>query len=302
MFHVEQNNNILISRNCPLCGSDKYSVFIKSADYFLTMEKFTVVKCDLCNFIFTNPVPDKENLSYYYESKEYLSHQTNNKSLIGRIYTTVKRINIQKKYKLIQQYRSSGSVLEIGTGTGELLYYFKKRGWKTTGIEPNEKARLFANKQYELEVFDEIQLDSYSLKSFDVIMMWHVLEHIFDLQDRMKQIKKLLKENGYLFIAVPNINSYDFSKYGSHWAGLDLPRHLYHFNENSIKKLLQKHALKYITSYPMKFDAYYVSLLSERYLDSLLPYLSAFKNGYRSNHYAKHNNEYSSMIFVATEY
>lgn len=285
-----------------MCGNDGHTEFLHSADYFFTKEEFSIVKCNKCNFVYTNPVPAPEKLPSYYETEEYLSHQTEEKSLLGRVYQTIRGINIKRKYHLIETYKASGKVLEIGTGTGELLVRFKQNGWKTFGIEPNNKARYFANQQYGLDVHTEEQLDTFPSQSFDVIMLWHVLEHVFDLQKRMKQIKRLLKETGFVFIAVPNINSPDFAKYGKYWAGLDLPRHLYHFNEQSVRKLLQNHALKLIASYPLKFDAYYISLLSEKYAGKKIPYFPAFYNGFRSNLAAKKHNNYSSMIFVATEY
>jgi len=299
---VEQKNDTLISRKCQSCGSVDNTFYLKSADYFFTKEEFNIVKCNQCGLMFTNPVPGKESIASYYESPDYLSHKAADKSLTAKIYRSVRTINIKKKYHLIQKFKTQGKVLEIGTGTGELLKYFHKKNWKTIGIEPNEYAREFARKNYGLEIYDENRLNELESKSFDVIMLWHVLEHVYELQNRMKQIKKLIKENGFIFIAVPNIDSPDFQKYGKYWAGLDLPRHLYHFNENGIRKLFYNNSLKLISSYPMKFDAYYVSLLSERYMDNSTPYLSAFFNGYMSNLRAKKKNNYSSMIFVATEY
>lgn len=299
---MEQKKNQLIFRKCQLCGSEQNEIYLNSADYFFTGEEFSIAKCKNCGFLFTNPIPNIETIGSYYESPEYLSHQAENNNLSTRIYRIIRNVNIKKKYRLVNKFKPNGKVLEIGTGTGELLNYFNEKGWKTIGIEPNELAREFAKSNFDLEVSDENKLNEFEPKSFHVIMLWHVLEHVYELQNRMKQIKRLLKENGFLFIAVPNINSPDSQKYGKHWAGLDLPRHLYHFNESSIRKLLQNHSLKLISSFPMKFDAYYVSLLSERYLGTSLLYFSAFYNGYRSNLQAKKDNNYSSMIFVATEY
>jgi 2-polyprenyl-3-methyl-5-hydroxy-6-metoxy-1,4-benzoquinol methylase len=292
----------LISRKCQLCGSNEHDHYLRSADYFFTKEEFDIVKCKECGFLYTDPIPNENLIGSYYESSNYLSHQAENKNLTAWIYRTIRNINVKKKFSLVQKFKPDGNVLEIGTGTGELLNYFQQKGWKTIGIEPNENACEYARSTYGLDISDENRLNELKLKSFDVIMLWHVLEHVYDLRTRMKQIKNLLKETGFIFIAVPNINSPDFKKYGKYWAGLDLPRHLYHFNENSIRKLLQNHALKLISSYPMKFDAFYVSLLGERYLGNSAPYFRAFFNGYNANLKAKKENNYSSMIFVATEY
>jgi len=101
-----------------------------------------------------------------------------------------------------------------------------------------------------------------------------------------------------VIIALPNLNSPDAVKYGSHWAGLDVPRHLYHFTEDTFKMLLEANDMELIKSIPMKFDAYYVSLLSETYLKKSQPFVPAFANGLRSNRLARRDNNYSSMIFA----
>jgi len=294
--------NGLIDRICPLCKQKENKLFLNTSDFFFTKQDFTLAKCDQCGFIYTNPIPDPDSLATYYESEDYLSHKSDNKGLLSAVYKSIRKINIKTKFRLVQQYKELGNVLEIGTGTGELLYYFYKNGWNVTGVEPNDYARNFAISNFKLNILNEDQISELQAKSYDIVMLWHVLEHVYDLEGRMKQIKKLVKDNGYVVIAVPNIDSYDFKKYGKYWAGLDVPRHLYHFSEPTMRKLLQTYSLKLIASYPMKFDAYYVSLLSEKYLGSKLPYFNALFNGFRSNQNASRNNNYSSMIFVATEY
>lgn len=287
--------------HCPICGSSEHDLFLKTKDYFLSKENFNLVKCEQCTLVYTNPIPTPDNLSKYYESNEYLSHKPKQKNLLNYIYKNVRNINIRKKYKLVKQYQPSGKVLEIGTGTGDLLNYFKQKGWETIGVEPNEYARGLAISNYSLDLVEELKGAEIEDNSLDVVMMWHVLEHVSDLNKQMLQIKKLIKKGGSIFIAVPNLNAPDFEHYKDYWAGLDVPRHLYHFTEASLKKLFDKHSLKIESMYPMKFDAYYVSLLSEKYLGNKFPYFAALKNGFRSNLKAKGNNNYSSMIFVVSE-
>lgn len=283
---------------CPVCGNTNISLFLKTRDYFLTQEEFSIDQCNSCGFVFTNPTPALSVLSKYYDSPDYLSHTANSFSIKGEVYKLFRRINIKKKFRLVDQLAKGKSILDIGCGTGELLNYFMKMGWDTKGIEPNPSARKFAKNSYELEAFDEDSLENFKKSSFDVISMWHVLEHVPDLHGRMKQAKNLLKKDGLLVIALPNLDSPDAVKYGPHWAGLDVPRHLYHFTQDTFEVLLEAHNMELIKSIPMKFDAYYVSLLSETYLKKSLAFIPAFVNGLRSNFRARRDNNYSSMIFV----
>lgn len=295
MKPTNQSNTIF---KCPVCGHEEFTLFLKTRDFFLTQEEFSLDQCSTCNFVFTNPIPTLSSLSKYYDSPDYLSHTANSYSIKGEIYKIFRRINIKKKFKYVDHLAKGKSILDIGCGTGELLNYFQKMGWDTMGIEPNPSARTFAKKSYQLQIYDEESLSNLKENSFNVISMWHVLEHVPDLSGRMEQVKRLLQKDGLLLIALPNLDSPDAIKYGPHWAGLDVPRHLYHFTQETFEVLLKAHNMELIRSIPMKFDAYYVSLLSENYLKKSLAFIPALLNGFRSNFRARKENNYSSMIFV----
>lgn len=304
MFHVEQDlknsKNFII--HCPICEGKETELFLSTKDYFLTQEIFNIVKCKSCNFIFTNPVPELSELFAYYDSPEYISHTVKKKNLYGRIYQINRKINLKNKYKIVTKYKNSGHILDVGSGTGELLKYFNDKNWNTTGIEPVESARNFAINNYQLDIFPESKLSLFDEAKFDVISMWHVLEHVYELNERLEELKQILKPDGFMFIAVPNIESFDATHYGKFWAALDVPRHLYHFSRQSFKGLIEKHSFEMIDMYPMKFDAYYVSLLSEKFnRKGVSAYANAFINGLKSNRKAANANNYSSMIFVVKQ-
>ncbi len=296
MFHVKQIQKKTHITECPVCGNPKFSKYMETKDYFFTKEEFSLSICDGCSFVFTNPIP--RDISRYYETEEYLSHHSAKKGIISSIYSRIRSLNIKRKYSLVTTYNSTGKILDIGCGTGELLSYFNTMGWKIMGIEPDENARQFAINTNKIEVGAESQINEITDSSYDVVSMWHVLEHVGDLNRRIEDVKRITKDNGTMFFALPNLNSPDAKKYGRHWSALDVPRHLYHFTQETFETLISKHGLELIHAEPMKFDAYYVSLLSEKYLNKKLPIISAALAGARSNNIAKKDNNYSSMVFV----
>lgn len=284
---------------CAICGKDSFSVYLESHDYFLSKERFTIVTCDNCEFLFLNPRPDAVEISNYYKSEEYISHSNTKRGVINKIYHIIRKRNHEKKYKLIQNLKRKGTLLDIGCATGEFLNYCKNNGWTVIGVEPDGDAQKFAKTQYNLDVFPESLLKETPTNKFDVISMWHVLEHVHLLQQRMEQIKNYLKNDGVVIIAVPNATCKDAEIYKKFWAGYDLPRHLYHFTQKSILELLKKNEFTLIETIPMKFDSYYISMLSEKYKTGKGNLVKAFLNGYKSNRWAKrNNNNYSSLIFV----
>jgi 2-polyprenyl-3-methyl-5-hydroxy-6-metoxy-1,4-benzoquinol methylase len=285
--------------SCPVCEGTSLHDLKVVKDHFLSQEKFNLSQCGNCGFVFTNPRPGKNELAKYYQSDEYLSHSKKKNGLITFLYDLVKSISLRKKYNLITKNKTKGKILDIGCATGEFLNYFQKKGWHCTGIEPAQNPRNFAIENYHLDVKPENEIMQLDHGTYDVITMWHVLEHVSDLNERIQQIHKLLKADGLLVIALPNHLSYDAEQYKSFWAGYDVPRHLYHFSSTTISRLLSRHEFSVFKISPMKYDAYYMCLLSEKYKTGKLNYFIALLNGMKSNHAAKRQpNRYSSQIYL----
>jgi len=298
MFHVKPNKMEEL-KQCIICENEEFSVHLQGSDYFLTHEKFTIVKCNKCGFIFVNPRPDVHEIGKYYKSEDYISHSNTKKGLVNTIYHIIRKRSHRKKFDLISSYKQSGNLLDIGCATGEFLNYVKKNGWDTIGIEPDLSAREFATATYNLNVHPEDFLNQLNSGTIDIITMWHVLEHVHGLKERMEQLQRLLVKNGVAFIAVPNVGSFDTKYYGEFWAGYDLPRHIYHFTQETIIRLFEGYNFQLEKIVPMKYDAYYISMLSEKYKNGSKNLLTAFLNGNKSNRWAKRNNSnYSSLIFV----
>lgn len=301
MFHVEHKHNISDFK-CPVCGFNNYVTYLELKDYFLSKEEFLILRCTNCDLLITHPQPVSEELSKYYLSNQYLSHATDKKGFEFFIYNQVRNITLSNKFDLIKKYAKGNNLLDIGCATGVFLNYCKSQGYKVTGVEPNDKARSFAREQSNLEVFDLDYLHALEPSSQDIITMWHVLEHVPDVVQRMNSVKSLLKDNGTAFIALPNPASYDASYYREYWAAYDVPRHLYHFSKKSFEHLVKQFEFKIIDVIPMVFDSYYISFLSERYKHGNTSFLKALYRGWRSNIYAKtHDGNYSSLIYILSK-
>jgi SAM-dependent methyltransferase len=296
---VEQKKEKIFRKYCPGCNKTEFKKYMSTRDYFLSQEEFELVRCVNCELVFTNPIPSLSELPSYYDSPDYLSHSVSKYSFTGFIYNQLREINLRGKYKLLSRFKKKGKILDIGQGTGEFLHFMQKKGWDVTGVEPNQSARKFASENYNLLVKEESVLQELEKNQFDLITMWHVLEHVVDLTERMQQVRSLLRKDGLLVIAVPNLNSPDSRKYKDKWAGLDVPRHLYHFTTKSMDNLLRSSGFRLVKLAPLKLDSFYVSLLSEKYLNNAFPYPKAFLSGLKSNSLASKENNYSSMVFVA---
>jgi len=271
--------------------------FLKCKDYTVSRETFSIYIDKESHLLVTTPRPADENLSNYYESEDYISHSDSKKSFMDKVYQLVRNYAIKRKVKLINSFSTTDkTVLDIGSGTGDFLLACKQNGWNIDGVEPNDKA----NKETRNKTLTEITKDISELgnKQFDVITMWHVLEHIPNLNEYVSKLKKLLNPNGTLVIAVPNYKSYDAAYYKEFWAAYDVPRHLWHFSRLSIDKLFQLANMKVTQTLPMKFDSFYVSLLSEKYRTGNSNFLKAFFIGLQSNLKARTSREYSSLIYI----
>lgn len=277
---------------CPSCKHTSYTNFIICTDYSVSQESFALVRCNKCNLVFTNPRPDEQKIIDYYQSDAYISHSNKSNSLINVVYKLSRQLTLRSKYRLIKSYSSSGRILDFGSGTGHFIEYMANKGWDATGYEPYLTKRGESGVKY-LKDIQKLK----EKEKFHVITAWHVIEHVHELRNTLKLLRKRLTKGGYLFVAIPNINSYDAAHYKNYWAAYDVPRHLYHFSQSSFKTFASKLKMNVVDIHPMKLDAYYVSWLSEKYKGSN-NILKAMAIGFRSNNSARKTGEYSSLIYV----
>jgi 2-polyprenyl-3-methyl-5-hydroxy-6-metoxy-1,4-benzoquinol methylase len=286
-------------KECPICSSEKLTCFMESFDYSVSKEAFIIDECVECNFLFTNPRPNEEDMSSYYISENYISHTDNKIGLFNFLYQTVRKYAIKSKTRLLTKTTKTKRHLDIGCGTGEFLYSCVNQGIECYGIEPSKIAREKAKQNYGLNVTENTDLSQFETNTFDSVSMWHVLEHLYDLNSIIKKTSNIITKNGRVIIAVPNHGSLDAKLYKKWWAAWDLPIHLNHFSALNIEMLLKNYDFILEKKIGMKFDSFYVSLLSNQYKSGKKQYLKGFTIGLLSNISALLGlTEYSSTIYI----
>jgi 2-polyprenyl-3-methyl-5-hydroxy-6-metoxy-1,4-benzoquinol methylase len=286
---------------CPACKNTNFTQLAVCKDYTVSHETFKIIQCSKCKLAATSPRPENKELGKYYQSDEYISHSGKSSGGIGTLYRLARKLSLNRKEALVRKYATKKTLLDFGCGTGDYLETSKLKGWNTYGVEPSYKARVKAQEKIGSNVFESFEkLPEIKLSA---ITAWHVLEHVEDLEITLHKFKSLLDEKGILFIAVPNYQSPEGTKYKDDWAAYDVPRHLWHFSKESMIKLLIQNQFTPIEILPMKLDAFYISLLSEKYKNknklSLLGLVRAFISGLTSNLTASRDNNYSSLIYIA---
>ncbi len=285
--------------HCICCGSENIADAFPCQDHFVSREIFNISQCNTCGFHFTNPRPSLDHIGPYYESEDYVSHSKTSAGFINRLFHISRIYSLNYKKRVVSRYSEGNSLLDYGCGTGEFVHTMEKAAWNSIGIEPNATARKLASSLCKSEILKESSLDNLDKASFDAITLWHVMEHIYPIKDRIPKFHDLLSKQGTLFVALPNMLSYDAKKYGQYWAAWDVPRHIYHFSPESVNRLLSQFGFKMIKTKPMLLDAFYISMLSEKYRKGNPQNVNAVISGVQSNCRALFGNgNYSSLIYI----
>lgn len=287
-----------MNNKCPWCGSDKAQINLWLKDEFLSKEDFHICECLNCGLLYTMPRPSKDKIGEYYKSEEYYSHQENKKGFIPKVYEAVKKINLKHKNKLASNGLKVGKVLDIGCGVGDFLHTAEMHGWECTGVEPSEDAKVIAQKRMNGKIISSEDLENIPEGYFDLITMWHVLEHVDDLRWQVEQLRRLVKPKGRVVIALPNYKSYDGQYYKELWAAYDVPRHLNHFNKTTLTNIFKASGMELVKMDKLRWDAYYISYMSEQYKLNSLPLVRGVFRGWISNCKAKRSGEWSSLVYV----
>lgn len=274
---------------------------LRCTDYLVSMEEFNICKCRQCDFIFTADYPDASEAGRYYESPEYISHSDSRRTLTDRAYQFARKIMLRRKRRMVIETTglAKGNVLDIGSGTGHFLNVMKEAGWDITGIEINKSAREYAASQFSLKVLPPEELKALPSEEFDCITLWHVAEHLYDLNRYFNEIKRLLKPDGIVLVALPNSYSFDSAHFGKFWAAYDVPRHLWHFNYMTFPDFASKAEFTISSIRPLPLDVFYISILSEKHKKNPAPFITGIiKGAYFSMLSIFNRLKSSSLVFV----
>lgn len=220
---------------CNICGLNNTEIFQEAEP------PFKVVKCKNCGLVYTNPQPDRKLIDEHYQEKYY-------KEWIEK--QMEKRIPMWKKrLKALNKYKKKGRLLDVGSGIGTFLKLARKEGFKVCGTEISEFASKYVKNNLKIDIFrGDLEEAHFPHESFDVVTMWHTLEHLPNPKATLEEIHRILKKGGLLVVAVPNLNNFTtqilyllakgkklmlFSNQAKEW-------HLYHFSCQTLSYILKK--------------------------------------------------------------
>lgn len=286
-----------IISNCPICQSQHIESFLEAKDFTVSGEYFKIVQCRKCDFLFTNPRPSAKEAGKYYESENYISHSNTNKGLVNKLYHWIRNFTLKQKVNWISPYKQSKEILDIGCGNGHFLKACQNAGWNVSGMELDKKTAEQAEKNTGVKIANHLkEIDR--THQFQIISLWHVLEHVYELDEYFAFFKANLKLSGKLLLALPNPKSHDAEKFKSFWAAYDVPRHIHHFTPKTIELLANKHGFKLVKTKGLLFDSFYISLLSNEYQSGKKKLIPSFITGAFSNLKALiFNGNYSSNLY-----
>jgi SAM-dependent methyltransferase len=252
--------------HCPSCDSDKIKHILDIPDYYFSKQVFPIDECQNCGLRFTQSRPTADAIGEYYDSENYASHDSGKKSsLFLKAYQLARDYMLEQKFKLVRQFKPEWKqVLDYGTGEGFFTEFLQKKGKEAFGIEPSAVARSNFKNRTGNDLYPDISALPPG-KSFQVITLWHVLEHIHSLRNTMEELVERLQSKGIVVIAVPNQKSTDVKTFGKEWAAWDVPRHLYHWDENSLEHFMKSLGLQRIYTTQLPLDPIYIGMISSKY-------------------------------------
>ncbi len=290
--------------SCLICGStDHYGLFT-ARDHLVSGESFPIKKCNACGFVFTAEPPDEKDITKYYTSEDYISHSDKKQSLTDHIYHLARNFMLRKKHNLVLEVsgRKTGTLLDIGSGTGYFADFMSRKGWSVTGVEISESARQYSISRFGITVVPPSEISGIKDGSIDCVTLWHVLEHLYDPDFWMREIKRILKDDGKCILALPNIKSADAEWFGNEWAALDVPRHLWHFSHETLTRFVHKHGFICTEIKSMPLDIYYISAISYKYRGCRLPLLRGIATGvFLTVRTLFCKNRASSLIYIISK-
>lgn len=225
---------------CPICASRRYLVSLYTG--ITTWEypgAFSFVRCTQCSLVMQSPRVLESRVGQYYKNTLYWGDDL--KCYKTTDWHTMRAEHYGPIYKLIdQEYKTPGSILDVGCGLGLFLSYYREKGWKTLGTEFVADVATFAKKTFGVTVLLG-QLENFKItQQFDVIVFSGVFEHLYHPDKVLQAVAKLLKPKGLVIIIPPNINSLGHAIFKNKWHSLEPGRHVFHYSPQTITQLLHQ--------------------------------------------------------------
>ena len=246
-------------KKCILCGSVNRTVLY-------SRNEWKVYKCVECNLGFLDPQPDNEEVASLYQ-QEYFQNHYNNELIPGS--PEMKERLLQEKHRLrfFHKFKKKGMILDIGCGRGYFLLACRKQGYKVEGIDISADVANYVSSNLKITVHvGEVRNVTLPERTFDIITLWHSLEHTADPNVYIQNARKWLKDDGILVVDVPNYEGHDAKMNWQNWSNWDLPYHFYHFTEDSLTCLLHKHGFAVISK-----KNYLSEYVKQKLQDAFLP-------------------------------
>ena len=275
--------------------NESHKLKFRAKDHLVSGEYFDITWNESRTIAKTN-IENIKDVSSYYNSSNYDSFKNKAKGGLDIIYFLIQKIMFRYKLFLIRIYLKGNRVLDYGAGSGKFAAFLSKKNFNTSVVEPYNK-EIKNQSLLNINVYEKIT-DIPKSDCYDGITLWHVLEHLPNPEDVLSKVHNILEKKGILMIALPNINSLDARYYKSYWAALDVPRHIWHYTIKGIISLVESKGFKLEKKYPLFFDAFYISYISEKHKNSRFAMIRGFLFAIRSNFSALFNKEFSSIIFV----
>ena len=289
---------------CLVCGSTEIASLFTARDHLVSGKMFEVKKCNACGFTFTADPPGEKDIAEYYASEDYISHSDKKRSVTDHIYHLARNFMLRKKFNLVRKVsgKGTGTLLDIGSGTGYFADFMKRKGWSVTGIEISERVRQNSVSRFGLTAVSPSEISEIKDGTVDCVTLWHVLEHLYDPALWMNEIKRILNDDGHCILALPNIKSADAKWFGNRWAALDVPRHLWHFSPDTLTQFINHHGFDCTGIISMPLDIYYISTLSYKNRRYRLPLLRGMATGaFLSVGALFCRNRASSLIYIISK-
>lgn len=259
MERKDRSHCIIPETKCFLCGANlSYLLTHYDSIYMTTDKEYDIYKCESCGLLKMLPEPTAEEIITFYPDAYYSFNILHNASFAEKLLDKLKSEVLNLRHDVKEESRAfrflahfaynsihgvplhcprhNGRFLDIGCGDGYWVRKLAQYGWDCMGVE------IAGEESNNIKVGDFLEMDFDD--SFEFIRLSHVLEHVHEPEKYLAKIERLLHKKGELHIGIPNTDSAYFRVFGRYWYGLEVPRHLFGFNESNIRILLERNGLK----------------------------------------------------------